>query len=275
MLPGYNTNGFAFHRLEDAIDIIADLGYRCVAITVDHHALNPYDDDIEARVARVRERLEALGLASVIETGARFLLDARRKHYPTLLDRRSAGRARRMDFLTRCIDVASGLGSLAVSFWSGAPPNRQETDSAFELLADACRALSDHAADKDVVLAFEPEPGMLVDKIEGYTRLAAAVARDNFRLTIDVGHLRCNEPEDSAALVQRHASELANVHLDDMRRGVHDHLFFGDGEVDFAAVFAALNAADYAGPACVELSRHSHNAVETARKAEMFLDRFF
>ncbi len=46
MYLGYNTNGFAHHRLEQAIEIIADLGYKGVAITLDYHALNPFDSDI-------------------------------------------------------------------------------------------------------------------------------------------------------------------------------------------------------------------------------------
>jgi len=59
-----------------------------------------------------------------------------------------------------------------------------------------------------------------------------------------------------------------------MRRGVHDHLMFGEGEVDFADAFAGLRAAGYAGGVYVELSRHSHDAVNTALKAKAFLDRF-
>ena len=59
-----------------------------------------------------------------------------------------------------------------------------------------------------------------------------------------------------------------------MKRGVHDHIMFGEGEVDFADVFAGLREAEYAGGVYVELSRHSHDAVNTARKAKAFLDPF-
>ena len=56
-----------------------------------------------------------------------------------------------------------------------------------------------------------------------------------------------------------------------MRRGVHDHLMFDEGEIDFAEVMGALNDIGYAGGVHVELSRHSHDAVETARRALDFL----
>ena len=45
--------------------------------------------------------LHARGLGCVIETGARFLLDPRAKHEPTLVTASPEGRARRVDFLFR------------------------------------------------------------------------------------------------------------------------------------------------------------------------------
>ena len=61
--------------------------------------------------------LERLDMRSVIETGARFLLDPRVKHEPTLL---SESPRRRIDFYKYAIDCAAELGSDCVSLWSGA-----------------------------------------------------------------------------------------------------------------------------------------------------------
>ena len=120
MLLGYNTNGFAHHRLEDAVSILADIGYRSIALTLDYHALDPYDADFPSQVRRIKLLLDRYGLRSVIETGARFLLDPRRKHQPTPWSRRAVhDRERRLDFLQRAVELASELGSDAVSFWSG------------------------------------------------------------------------------------------------------------------------------------------------------------
>ena len=61
------------------------------------------------------------------------------------------------------------------------------------------------------------------------------------------------------------ATRLWNVHIEDMRRGVHDHLMFGEGEMDFRAGAADGAGRDRpAGGVHVELSRHSHDAVDTA-----------
>src|SRR5688572_9898997 len=119
MLLGYNTNGFAHHRLADAIAILADLGYQSVALTLDWHALNPFDADWQRQAASIRSDLERLRLRCVIETGARFLLDPRRKHQPTLISPLPEERQRRLDFLCRAVDIAEILDADAVSLWSG------------------------------------------------------------------------------------------------------------------------------------------------------------
>ena len=173
MLLGYNTNGFAHHRLEDAIAILAELGYRSIALTLDYHALNPFDPDLPRQLAAVKSLLQERGLRSVVETGARFLLDPRRKHQPTLLSP-PPDRDRRLDFLKRAVNVAAELGSDAVSFWSGAANDAASPEELLDRLADGCIQLCRHAETRGVRLAFEPEPGMFIDTMDRYAELRAA-----------------------------------------------------------------------------------------------------
>lgn len=273
MRLGYNTNGFAHHRLDDALTILAELGYRSVALTLDHHALNPYDVGTPRQLPLLRERLRNLGLAVVVETGARFLLDLRRKHQPTLLSADTAARERRLDFLRRAVDVAAALDAEAVSFWSGAATEPASEETLMNRLVEGCRQLCEYAERRRVRLAFEPEPGMFVDSMTRWTELHRRVAHPSFGITIDIGHLHCLGETPVAPHLRRWRDWLWNVHIEDMRRGVHDHLMFGEGEIDFAEVMAALVEIDYTGGVHVELSRHSHDAVETARRALAFLRR--
>jgi len=155
---GYNTNGFAHHRLDDALHVIAELGYRAVALTPDANHLPPYHTS-DAQLRTTRALLEQLDLAVVVETGARYVLDPRRKHKPTLVDADATERARRLDFLVRCAEIAVALGGDTISLWSGIPAADVTNDDAWRfrvkqfLLAgdvhehadrgsQACRALS-------------------------------------------------------------------------------------------------------------------------------------
>jgi sugar phosphate isomerase/epimerase len=137
-------------------------------------------------------------------------------------------------------------------------------------LVAGCRALCDVAAARNVNLAFEPEPGMFIDTTAGFLQLAQAVDHPRFGLTLDVGHLHC-QGEPIAETIRANADRLRNVHVEDMRRGVHEHLMFGDGEIDFPPAFQTLEEMNYGFGVLVELSRHSHDAVEAARRSIKFL----
>ena len=275
MFLGYNTNGFAHHRLEDALDILEELGYRGVALTPDVHHLNPFGGlGFADQVGFVGRFLSSRGLSCAVETGSRFLLDPWLKHQPTLLSADREDRECRFAFLGECLDLAVKLSADCVSFWSGTPDDDAAPCALMLRLADGCTRLADAASAKGVRLAFEPEPGMFIDTMDKFAELHAKVNHPAFGLTLDVGHLVCNGELPVGDHVRRWKDVLWNVHIEDMRRGVHDHLMFGEGEVDFAEVFAALREVEYANGVYVELSRHSHDAVATARRAKAFLDRF-
>jgi hypothetical protein len=56
-----------------------------------------------------------------------------------------------------------------------------------------------------------------------------------------------------------------------MRRGIHEHLPFGNGEIDFPPVLAALAETGYQALTVVELPRHSHAGPHFAEHSLRFL----
>ncbi|OJF12659.1 sugar phosphate isomerase/epimerase family protein [Couchioplanes caeruleus] len=266
---GYGTNGFAGHRLAEAIEVIAGLGYRGVALTLDHQHLDPFAPGLARRVAAVADRLRDHHLGVVVETGARYLLDPWRKHAPTLLH---DDRKLRLDFLRRAVAVAADIGAEAVSFWAGVRPAEVDEPTAWRRLVDGCAEITGVAAARGVPVGFEPEPGMLVEDLAGWHRLRDELgAPAAFGLSLDIGHCRCLEPEPVAECVAKAAPYLVNVQIDDMRRGVHEHLEFGAGEIDFPSVLRALIDGGYRGLVAVELPRHSHAAPTVARESLAYL----
>ena len=119
-------------------------------------------------------------------------------------------------------------------------------------------------------MGFEPEPGMFIDTLARFQQLLDRSSLD-LQLTMDVGHVFCQSEGDLPTLLKQFRDRLVNVHLEDMRRGQHEHLMFGDGEMEFAPILGTLSELDYQGGVFVELSRHSHQAVETARAAYAFV----
>jgi len=178
----------------------------------------------------------------------------------------------RLDFLSRAVAIAVDLGAEAVSCWAGVPPAGLPPQQAWDRLVTGCARVVAVAQASRMPLGFEPEPGMLVETIADWARLRTALdAPPVFGLTLDIGHCRCVEPAPVAECVALDGPHLVNVQIDDMRRGVHEHLEFGAGEVDFPPVLRALADADYRGLVSVELPRHSHAAPRVAAESLAFL----
>jgi sugar phosphate isomerase/epimerase len=265
---GYNTNGFAHHQLEEALHIIADCGYAGVALTLDIHHCNPFTTE-PADLVRLRQLLDKLHLRVVIETGARFLLNPNKKHYPTLIS--SEGRQIRVEFLRRAIDIAHELHAECVSFWSGAPEEHVPEHQSWDWLVTGCLQVAEHAKRRGVQIAFEPEPGMLVDDMAKFEVLKKHITSARFGLTLDIGHVFCTETAPFRQVYGKFSGLIRNIHIEDIRDRKHEHLMFGDGELDFPAILRVLVENKYNGLVNVELSRDSHRAPEVAKRSIEFL----
>jgi L-ribulose-5-phosphate 3-epimerase len=278
----YNTNGLAHHRLLDALRMLADLGYEGVAITPDVGRLDPLELD-RRLVEDVRRWADELGLELALETGARFVLDPRRKHFPSLLEEAAEDRARRVDFLLRTVDLAEELCASLVSLWAGVAPGGRvaerggmselERETLWSRLVDGLRPVLAHAGQRGIAVAFEPEPDMFVERPRGYLELVERLGTDgdSLGLCLDVGHLLVTGDLPVPDQIRELAPRLTHVHLDDIAGGVHEHRMFGTGDLDLPGTMDALLEIGYAGLAAVELSRDSHRGAWAAQEALVHL----
>lgn len=259
---GYGTNGFTDHPLPSALDVLQHHGYGAVALTLGHPHLDPFAVDwreqSEALAAEIRRR----GLRVVVETGARYLLDPLRKHRPTLVDREAAPRTA---FLRRAVEIAAILDAECVSLWSGVVPDDVSTDQARVLLEERLLEIVAVAADAGVTLSIEPEPGMLIETVADALALRARLGHPaNLGITVDLGHCVVVEPDGVVGALRAAGPLLRNVQADDMLPTAHEHLPFGEGELDLDAALSTLREIDYRGVIAVELPRHAHAAPELA-----------
>lgn len=261
---GYGTNGFADHALDDALLVLDRLGYRALALTLGHPHLDPFAADADAAASRLRRRLDELGWRVVVETGARYTLDPSHKHRPTLLDEDAS---RRTEFLRRAIDLAAVLGAECVSLWSGVLPDGVDAERAGDRLRSRLAGVVAYAASSGATLAFEPEPGMLVETVGDALRLRADLGDpDALGLTVDLGHCVVVEPDGVVGALRAAGPLLRNVQVDDMLPVAHEHLELGHGLLDLAAALRTLDELDYRGVAAIELPRHSHDAPAVAAR---------
>ncbi|WP_030661918.1 sugar phosphate isomerase/epimerase family protein [Streptomyces cellulosae] len=266
---GYGTNGFTHHRLADVLVVLADLGYDGVALTLDHGHLDPYANDLPQRVTALGRQLARYNLDVTVETGAPYFLGPWGKHLPTLM---SDGAEKRVDLLGRALRIAADLGSPTVHLCSGPAPDGLREQDAWKRLAAGVETVLETAEKYGVALAFEPEPYMFVDTVERCLHLARLVgAHELFGITLDIGHAHCVEQRPVLDCVRQAAPMLRNVQIEDMRRGIHQHLEFGDGEIDFVSVLAALRELGHSGLVSVEIQGGSLDAPEVARRSIEFL----
>src|SRR5581483_11998135 len=143
-------------------------------------------------VKRVARALRGRGLACGVETGARYVLDGKRKHRPTLVEADALGRAKRLDFLLRCLEIASDLGATTLTLASGPRDASVAEPTALAFLHDALAKLQEKASETKVTLALEPEPGHWPATLDQWRRVRERVP---VALALDVMHLSVEAPE--------------------------------------------------------------------------------
>lgn len=269
----FSTNAFKKNTLEEAIDAIAAAGYAGVELMADVPHAYPPSLNVSQRAA-LKKRIASLGL-SVSNINAFTLFAKGDTYHPTWIESDADKRALRISHTLQCIEFAREMGSRTVSLQPGGPMigSKISRAAAEDLFASGLREILPAARGAGIVLAIEPEPGLLIQTTEEYLAFKKKYFADEplIRMNCDIGHLFC-VGDDPAEIIRAMPQEIAHVHLEDIGKDrVHQHLAPGKGAIDFPEIFAALRNIDYPGWVTVELYPYEATAAEVAKSAIEYL----
>jgi sugar phosphate isomerase/epimerase len=265
----FSTNAFKQNTLEEAIDAIASIGYTGVELMADVPHAYPAMFDA-ARRARVKEQLRDRQLI-VSNINAFTLFACGDTYHPTWIEEDESLRQRRIDHTLGAIQLAHDFECRTISLQPGGPliGTSFSRQLAGERFAHGLETILPLAQRLGVILAIEPEPGLFIQTSQEYLDFKNTFfpGESHIRMNCDIGHLFC-VGEDPAAVIRQNANEIIHVHVEDIGANrVHQHLTPGKGVIDFATIFAALDAIHYDGLATVELYPYETTAAGVANQA--------
>jgi sugar phosphate isomerase/epimerase len=265
----FSTNAFKKNTLAEALDAIAAIGYTAAEVMADVPHADPAALSAVQRQSLLRH-LRDLNLA-VSNVNAFTLFACGDTYHPTWIEHDASARQARVRHTVGAIELAGELGAATISIQPGGPliGTGLTVQQASDRFAQGLAEVLPHARKLGIVLAIEPEPGLLIQSAREYTRFKSQyfAGDPQVRMNCDIGHLFC-VGDDPAGVIRSMPHEIAHVHVEDIGANrVHQHLAPGKGVIDFGAVFAALRDVGYGGFATVELYPYQSTAAEVARAA--------
>ena len=166
---------------------------------------------------------------------------------------------RNLDF---CLDI--GCKSIRVDTVVGKWPEGERA-AIWRRYVTAWQKCSRLAAESDIDLYWEFEPGFIINKPTDVARLTDEIAQPNFKLMFDTCHAQMSgvkaarqdaPPETLPSVVDfiaKMGRRIGTVHLIDSDNTLHHdetstHAPFGKGVLDFDAIVEALKKVGYRGP---------------------------
>ncbi|WP_049921173.1 sugar phosphate isomerase/epimerase family protein [Halopiger djelfimassiliensis] len=269
----FSTNAYTRHSLPEAVSRIGDHGYAGVELLGDSpHAYFPEFDDADR--AALCETLEETGLeVSNINanTAMGYYDDAPPSAFfePSVIRADDDAREWRIEYTKSAIDLAETVDAPAVCLASGRPLPGTPPGDARRYLHDSLHEILDYATPRGIDVGIEFEPELLVENTDEVLAVIDEIDRDALGVNLDVGHAAVYG-EDVATSIRCSAGSITGVHLEDIvggRRGKHYHRIPGEGDLDFRAIFDALDDIGYDGFATLELYTYPDEPDRAARTA--------
>jgi len=266
MVFGYSTNAFVNYSLLDALDKIADLGFKGVEIMCDQPHLYPPEYGA-VQLEEVKDRLEANQLKPT-NLNSFTLFAVGDTYLPSWIEPEADRRQIRVDHTLACLEIAVAVGCANISVPPGGPLVKGMTrKEALALFHKGLDIVIPRAEELGVQLLIEPEPDLLMERTSEIKPFVREIGCDAVGINFDIGHFFC-AGEDPAGAFEELFEWVGHMHIEDIAANrSHNHLIAGLGAIDFPSVFKAMRSLGYARDISLELYPYVDRPEEAGRES--------
>lgn len=282
---GFSLNAFRQHELDEALAVLADIGYDGVELLLDEPHLFPGAID-EHDVDEVRQQLSnydlsvsncnafmlsAIDLSDEIRS-SEYSRDTEDFHHPSFVEYSADDRQVRIEHTKNALRTAAALGADHISIPPGGPiPERVTEEEAMDTFVHGVREAAETAEAVGVDILVEPEPDLLIETSNDFLEFVDRVDSPRVGCNFDAGHFY-SVGEDPTRIVDKLADFTRHYHIEDIPADrTHEHTQLGEGSMDIDGFLRSLRESGYDGFVTVELYPYEDSAPETAWTAMEFL----
>lgn len=265
----YSTNGFKNNTLEQTFTILSNLNFDGIeiAITKEHFPdLNLFQ---QSKLLKKLSKEFSLPITN-IHVGEPFLL-SKTAHYPSIISSEKSERIKKNELIKETIELANEINCQNVTITSGTIEKEQNKVEAWEILLESIER-SIALLYPNMQLLIEQEPEMLVASTDDLLQLIRKTS-GRIKINLDIGHLQVAQ-ENIPSSIQALKKYLVNIHFEDIKNNLHQHLLPGDGDINFTAFFEELKKIGYAGLVTADLYPFCSKSEEAAQITQNFLNKY-
>ena len=269
MIIGYSTNAFVKFSLFEAVEKIAQLGFRGVEIMCDRPHLYPPDYG-EEKLVRLKSLINQRGL-KVTNLNSFTLFAVGDTYLPSWIEPQEERREIRIQHTLHCLELADFFSCKNISVPPGGPLTNMARKEAMSLFHQGLARVAPLAEDLGVKILVEPEPDLLMENTREFNEFIKGVESPAVGLNFDIGHFFC-AGEDPSAAFEELFEWIGHVHLEDISvTRVHNHLILGQGAIQLSEVIKTMIRLGYQGDVSLELYPYVDTPEEAGRQSLAYL----
>lgn len=240
---------------EDAVRRIMKKGFDGVEIGI-------YDRDFQIRPAFFEEDFPMRIKACMEENGVKAYSVGAHMDYTESEEKLRA--------VINAVKVAAKLGAKQMIINGAIRKEEIPFEEQWNKFIENTKLICAEAEKQNVYLAMEFEPGFVVDNTEKMLKAFKEIHSPMLLVNADIGHVFLQDENPMEAL-EKCRGLIVHAHLENMAKGVHNHLVPREGDMDLKAYLGKLKELGFDGNASLDVYQYDYEAV--AEESVAYLKR--